>query len=273
MIRLAGLPIEIHAGVPLSSEELEYAARLEGNDAPSPETPAFRLEVVGEPPFEAREEDAPPPGEPARLEWVSERLRLAHRGLRAELDPGRRSGVLFRTTTGPSSLELTLKVAVAACLPLEGGICLHAAGIVIGGRAHVFFGPSGAGKSTLSGLSPFPVLSDEMVAIEGPAPFRVRATGFWGTLDRVDAPRGDYPLAGLYELGKGDRFHLEPLEAGAAFRRLLGVALVPPGPALWSSALGVVGLLCRAVPVRRMTWSLTEDPWERLPGANEAKQE
>jgi hypothetical protein len=37
--------------------------------------------------------------------------------------------------------------------------------VVVDGRGVAFFGPSGAGKSTIAGTSPYPVLSDEMVAI------------------------------------------------------------------------------------------------------------
>jgi hypothetical protein len=128
---------------------------------------------------------------------------------------------------------------------------LHSAGVVIDGRAALFFGVSGAGKSTIADLLGGPLLSDELVAIQGD---HARATGFWGTLDRDDAPRGAFPLHALVDLGRGDDVQLQRLDAHHARRRLLLATVVPPHPRLWMHALRVVERLSRG-RVFHLAWT------------------
>jgi hypothetical protein len=268
VIRLAGVSFRVEPASALTQLERRYLDGLE-RAAGSPDDdlgnrPVFHLDIAPGKIGIAAEGNRPEPGLPAQIEWVGGRVRIRHRGYEAELDPAGCRGTYLREGPEPYGLEIALKVALACRLPLEGGLPLHAAGISIDGRGHVFFGPSGAGKSTLSALSPFPVLSDEMVAVTGPAPFFVEATGFWGTLDRNDAPRGKFPLQALYELQKGHTFALERMSPSVAFRRLMEVILVPPAPELWSAVMGVAGRLCQAVPVYRMTWSPSGPPWEEI---------
>jgi hypothetical protein len=268
VIRLAGVSFRVEPASALTKLERRYLDGLEQAAGP-PENdlgnrPVFHLVIAPGKLEIAAGGKRPEPGLPAQIEWADGRARVRHHGFEAELDPAGCRGTYSREGPEPFGLEIALKAALACRLPLEGGLPLHAAGIAIEERGHVFFGPSGAGKSTLSGLSPFPVLSDEMVAVTGPAPFSVEATGFWGTLDRNDAPRGKFPLKALYELHKGSTFALERLAPSAAFRRLMEVILVPPAPELWSAVMEVAGRLCQAVPVYRMTWSPSEPPWEEI---------
>jgi hypothetical protein len=109
------------------------------------------------------------------------------------------------------------------------------------------------------------VLSDELVAVvRDDGQFALEATGFWGTLGQGDAPPGTFPLTALVELAKGDRFALDLLSPREALRRLVGVTLVPPGPPLWTAALGVIGRLAAAVPCYRMAWAKDEPPFAAL---------
>jgi hypothetical protein len=224
--------------------------------------PPFCLRLVSDPlwpdtPF-------PPAPAPAAVDWFDGQVRVLHRDFQARLDPARASGTLFRRTQSSFALEIALRVALAARLPLVGGLPLHAAGLVLDGRGIVFFGPSGSGTSTLASLSPHPVLSDELVAVTPGPPFGVARTGFWGTLGQGNAPDGTFPLAALLELEKGPRCRFDRLTSLAALRRLLTVTLVPPGPPLWSAALDVLGRLVASVPVLRMAWSPASPPWADL---------
>jgi len=198
-------------------------------------------------------------------------VRASHRAFVAELDPFGCRGSLFRDGTWAFPLEITLRTAMACRLPLAGGIPLHSAGLVLDGSGVAFFGASGAGKSTLSGMSPHPVLSDEVVAIvhagTARSAFALVTTGFWGTLGWANAPRGLYPLRALIELDKGPSFRLDPLAPREAVRRLISSCLLPPAPPLWSHALTAIGRMARAVPVYRMAWSPAEPPWESLRAA------
>jgi hypothetical protein len=150
-----------------------------------------------------------------------------------------------------------------ARLPLVGGLPLHAAGAVIGGRAVGFFGPSGAGKTTLADTCPETVLSDELVAIApGASPTLVRS-GFWGE-GRGPDRAGGAPLAALVSLDRGPAFELSRLQPMDALRSLLASVPVPLGPPLWSRALAVAGDTVSRVPVYRMKWTPSDPPWDRL---------
>ena len=132
------------------------------------------------------------------------------------------------------------------------------------GRGVVFFGPSGAGKTTVASTSPFPVLSDELVAVAPGRPFDLVRSGFWG--EGGPGGRRRAPLALLVDLAKGPTLRLTRLRPAEAAGRVLGSVPVPHAPPLWSRALAVVADLVQRVPVYRMEWSPYEPPWERLAG-------
>ncbi len=266
MLFLAGLGFRIEPEAGLTDAERAALARLGSmGPIPAPDSraagQAFPLRLAREAPW--LEQKVIPEG-PAAVDWADDRVRVRHAQFLAEIDPFRPSGVLFRRTPASFPLEISLRVALSSRLPLVGGVPLHAAGLVIDDRAVVFFGPSGAGKSTLAGLSPYPVLSDELIAVVPASPFDVVHAGFWGTLGEGRAPAGPHRLGALVELERGPRFRVEPMTPRVALRRLLGVALVPTGPPLWASTLEVLARLSQAVPSYRMAWSPSWVPWVEI---------
>jgi hypothetical protein len=230
------------------------------------ESSPFRLQIVGEP-WAPRQRDAAP-GHTAEVEWEGGLVHVRHPTFLAVIDPSERTGRLWRGTREAYPLEITLRVALSSCLPFDGGLPIHAAGLVAEAGGLVFFGPSGAGKSTLAGLSPWPVLSDELVAVvpspSSPTGFALVKTGFWGTLGEGNPPAGACPLAAIVELDKGRPFALERLSPTTALRRLIPSVLVPSGPPVWEAALAVLGRAVARVPAYRMTWSPDEPPWAAL---------
>jgi hypothetical protein len=267
VLSLGGLSFAVEPEGALSAAEKQSLARLGADRPANPASGLFRIQISPEPLAASRDPADQPERAPALVEWVDDRVLLTHRQFAAELDPARGSGRLFRRTEDAFPLEITLRVALASRLPLEGGLPLHAAGILMNGRGLAFFGPSGAGKSTLASLSPYPVLSDELLAVVPGRPFDVMRTGFWGTLGAGDAPPGAFPLQALIELDQGPRFELTRLSPRAALRRLLGVIMVPVGPPLWTAALAAAGALLKRVPAYRMTWSPAAPPWDDLKSA------
>ena len=290
MIRLGGLAFEVVPADALSPAERRSLARLppdEPRRATGPAVapgvsqsaspgPASGVEdaASGAASFVLELRDGPlTPGEdtlalddaPAAVDWARHRVTVRHRRLEAELDPAAGTGWLRRDPSVGWPLEVTLRTALAARLPLEGGLPLHAAGLVVEGRGLVFFGPSGAGKSTLAAASPHPVLSDEMVAIvpRRPDGYELTGTGFWGTFDGSEAGADGFPLACVVELGRGPRARLDPIDSRTALRRLVAATLVPPGPPLWSAALGAIGRLVSEVPTFCLAWS-PEEPWAAI---------
>ncbi len=264
MLSLGGLSFAVEPEEALSPAERQALEQLGASASARPSASPFRILISREPLGTPGEAGALPERAPALADWAEGRVRVTHGHFASELDPLGLKGRLYRQSDQAFPLEITLRVALASRLPLEGGLPLHAAGLLMNGRGLAFFGPSGAGKSTLAGLSPHPVLSDELLAVVPGRPFDVVRTGFWGTLGRSDAPPGAFPLQALIELDKGLRFRLVRLSPREALRRLLGVIMVPIGPPLWSAALAVAGRLASQVPVYKMTWSPSSPPWDEL---------
>jgi hypothetical protein len=254
--RLGGIAFEVGPDELLEPVERAVLSKLDRGEGA-----ARRLRLMLEKP-------PPPPlgreGSTAIVECEQDVVSITHPAFTARIDPGQATASLTRDPRVPFALALTLRTAMMARLPLEGGVALHAAGIVRGGQGVAFFGPSGAGKSTLAALSPHPVLSDELVAVVRGQAFGLAATGVWGTLGERPAPPGIHPLGALVELAKGPRFALERLAPAVARRRLLLVAMVPLAPPLWAAALQVTAALAEAVPVYRMAWTPAEPPWRAL---------
>jgi len=206
----------------------------------------------------------PPYGEAAEIVSAGGDLEIRHHEFVASTQLSRRQGSIARRTAAGFPLEISLRTAMCALLPGSGGVALHAAGLEIAGRGLVFFGPSGAGKTTLANASPFPVLSDELVAVTG-RPWRLCSTGFWGEMSRDVGPmRQPLPLAALVELRKGDELRIEAMEKAAIVKQLVKVLVVPLETELWNTGLRVLGELAASIPVLRMSWSPETPPWGKL---------
>ena len=257
-----GQPFTVRCQEEFSPDELATMDRL-GERVPVRPLGDFVLDVV---PPEGRTERRLGPDGAGTMTWTRDRLVLEHRFFTAELDPEAARGSLRRDGPDPFPLLSVLRAALGCWLPLRGGMLLHSAAMVIRGEAVVFYGQSGAGKSTLSATSPFPVLSDELVAVVAGDGFHAAATGFWGDFACPEAPRGRYRLKALVELGKGPVFSLDRVRSADAARSLLGVLLVPMGLPLWSATLGNVHRLCREVPAYRMEWRPDAPSWEAIEG-------
>ena len=266
MLLLGGVAFRIEPEDVLHPAELGVLQKLGRVAAVSPGAEAtgapFVVRIVPDPPWG---HEPPPPAAPAAVSWEHGRVRLRQASFLAELDPQASTALLHRRTREGFALEVTLRTALSCRLPLNGGLPLHAAGLVLGDRAVVFHGPSGAGKSTIAAASPGPVLSDELVAVVPGTEWRAVATGFFGTQEATLAV-GAAPLAALIELDQGP-YRLERVDARRALTRLALATLVPLAPPLWSAALGAIGHLAREVPCYRMAWSLEDPPFARLADA------
>jgi hypothetical protein len=260
--RAGGVRFSAGPDAALLPAEREAIGRLDDDEGEGAHAP-FRIELVEAPPWTSDDPALFPQWEPAVQRWVGERLLCSHRSFTAEIDPFSGSARLHRREERAYPLEAVIRTAMMARLPLLGGLPFHAAGVVALGRGVVFFGPSGAGKTTVAATSPFPVLSDELVAVAPGHPFDLVRSGFWGErpAGRRAAPA---PLALLVDLAKGPAFRLTRLRPAEAAGRVLGSVPVPLAPPLWSCAVAVVAELVGRVPVHRMEWTPAEPPWERL---------
>lgn len=253
-VTVAGSPFVLTPAESLTDPEREALQRLVTEDS------ADRPFVLHVRDTHLDLRDAPVDGEPAAIEADGDRVLVVHDRFAGVLEPFAYRGELHRGGVREAfALQLVLRTALGCRLPLEGGLLVHSAGVVIDGGAYLFHGVSGAGKSTLASFMR-EVLSDELVAVQRG---RARATGFWGTLDSMDAPAGDYPLRATIELARGDGVSLAPLPLRKAMRALLRVAVVPPQPRLWSAAMEVVAELANA-PAFRLAWKPSEENAARV---------
>jgi hypothetical protein len=263
--RAGGVRFSVGPEPALLPAEREAIARLDpdpGDDAQDP----VRVELVEAPPWTSDDPALFPRWEPAVQRWSDGRLLCSHRSFTAEIDPFSGRVRLQRREERAYPLEAVVRTAMMARLPLLGGLPLHAAGVAVDGRGVAFFGPSGAGKTTIASTSPFPVLSDELVAVAPGRPFALVRSGFWGE-GPAGGQGGPVPLALLVDLARGPALRLTRLRPAEAAGRLLASVPVPLAAPLWSRAVAVAAELVREVPVDRMEWAPAEPPWERLAGA------
>jgi len=260
IIGAGGVVFSVEPESALTAEERDALLRLDpagpGSGRP------FVIELVEDPPWTSTDEALFPRWEPAVQRWSGDRLLASHRSFVAEIDPAQGRARLYRRETRAYPLETVVRTSMMARLPLEGGLPLHAAGVVVEGRGVAFFGPSGAGKTTLAASSPYPVLSDELVAVAAAAPFSLVRSGFWGEGSGEAAAAA--PLAALVALDKGPRTALERLSFPDAVRRAVGSVTVPLAPPLWAAALRVLGQVATEVPVYRLEWTPDRPPWDEV---------
>jgi hypothetical protein len=260
--RAGGVRFSVEPEKALTAAEREGLARLDPDDPRSGE-PVFEIRLSEAPPWTSSDPALFPQWEPAVLRWSGDRLLSSHRSFTAEIEPSPGRALLHRRETRAYPLETVVRTAMMARLPLLGGLPLHAAGVVMDRAGVAFFGPSGAGKTTVAATSPFPVLSDELVAVVPGSPFALVRSGFWGESGPAGHQAGA-PLAALVDLAKGSSFSLARLSPVEAARRIVASVPVPLAPPLWARALAVVADLVQRVPVYRMEWTPAEPPWERL---------
>jgi hypothetical protein len=256
-----GLRFAAEPDARLSPAEREALLRLDPD--PGGAAPPFEIELASAPPWTSDDASLFPRWQPAVQRWSGERLFVSHESFVAEIDAIGSRARLHRREERAYPLETVIRTSLMARLPLEGGLPLHAAGVVLRGRGVAFFGASGAGKTTLAATASDPVLSDELVAIAPGRPFSLVRSGFWGE-GRPSAGTAPAPLSLLIDLDRGDELKLERLRPAVAAARILASVPVPHASALWRRALGVVAELVQATPVVRMAWSPQAPPWAEL---------
>jgi len=141
-------------------------------------------------------------------------------------------------------------------LAREGGLLVHACGVVRGREAQLFCGPSGAGKTTIARLMleapDLRVLSDDRIAI------RPTESGFcaYGTPWHGDAPLSlsdSAPLRAIHLIHRAPGIEVGALQGAAAAGAVLGNAFAPlHDPVSAERSLGLAARLADRVPILRL---------------------
>ncbi len=161
----------------------------------------------------------------------------------------------------PAPLETFLTAICAGRLLEDQGFLLHAAAILHGEEALVFFGPSGSGKSTVAELIGKGVITDEIAVIRRDGGgYRISAVPWRG--QRLSAP-----LAGLFRLRKGQSTEFAPLSPSQAVRHLLPSVFFHSAEAdEVNRFLKIAQDLVKQVPCYEMCFTPDGSFWGSIPG-------
>ncbi len=177
------------------------------------------------------------------------------------------AGKAFLEIAPEADIENFLRVLYARLCLREGGLLLHAAGVVRDEAGFVFFGPSGSGKTTTARLSPgHTILSDDLVIVKiDDGGVRVHGVPFRG--DFADAPRVNRraDLRGLFTLVKAAEHAVSPLPPPEAIARLLSCVPFVMTDARRARRAMEIGLqITERVPVRALHFRLDSGFWGLL---------
>ena len=109
------------------------------------------------------------------------------------------------------------------------GLLMHASGVVIEGRAYIFFGVSGSGKSTVAKLSePYAVLSDDLVVIKRTdGRYKCFGIPYWGDMKHSKGINASFEIKGLFNLVKDTTVYLERLTKIQALSEIVAIPDIP----------------------------------------------
>ncbi|HKB08990.1 MAG TPA: hypothetical protein VKF61_11975 [Candidatus Polarisedimenticolia bacterium] len=166
-------------------------------------------------------------------------------------------------------LENFLRVLTAAYILEQGGMLLHASGVVRGGVAHLFFGPSGRGKTTVTLLSPGDVvLSDDLsLIVRNGERFEAAGIPFGMAHHRTPDTRDSFPIASLNSLVQAPDVCREPLTGARALAEICAsLPFVMQETGQSRKALDVAGRLLEAVPSYRLRFRKEPSFWDVIEG-------
>ena len=193
------------------------------------------------------------------------RLRIRRLDFDGEVDLERGTASL-RCRPRPLSVDGFLRVCFSLMLIRRGGLLLHAATVVSGGRAHAFTGPSGAGKTTVCRLSgERTVLTDETTIVRpNGRGFLADGNPFPGELDR-HGPNAAFPLASVNLLVQDTATSATPLPRDEAVRTLLANTFLHARDSeLGALAFAAACAVAERVPVRRLRFARDPSLWEAV---------
>ncbi len=184
------------------------------------------------------------------------------------LDPAdRRASVSLVEETGAlfdRGLENFLRIMTANLIVERGGFLLHGAGVVRGGRAHVFFGPSGSGKTTVTSMSPDDVvLSDDLtLVIRGAAGYEAAGIPFGLAHHRIPDTSESFPIASLNRLVQSREVRRERLPRSRAVAEVAAsLPFVMKDARQTDRVLDVIEGALKKIPVYRLLFRKDPSFW------------
>ena len=209
---------------------------------------------------------------------LSSAITFEHNLFRVEADglsgwvdlPLNRAAFTMRSATPVAEVEYLLRVLLAIVAQRDGGMLLHAAGLVLERKAVLFFGASGSGKSTVVSLSRrAAVLSDDLVVVRPPAEpqqdsrWLAHPTPFWnGDVKRSYSDLTPAPVSAAYRLVQDRDVYLEPISRGKAVAELAASCPVVNGiPGILGRVMQTCSDFAQTVPVQRLHFRQDASFW------------
>lgn len=166
------------------------------------------------------------------------------------------------------SLENFLRVVFAHTMVPRGGFLLHGAGLVVGGKAFLFFGPSGSGKTTVTSLTPEAlVLSDDLTLLMNGDDGVVRACSvpFRGVFAPHPVSIESFPVAGFFRLIQDTTDFLEPIQGAKGVGEVVGsLPFVTDRPEMMGEVIDAVARATGSAPVFRMHFRKDRTFWDEI---------
>ncbi len=157
---------------------------------------------------------------------------------------------------GPSPLlgvETLLRLVLQTEALERGGCMVHAAAMVIDGRAHLVPGRSGSGKSTLAALAGSSLCDELCVLLPRAAGFEVHGTPWW------HGRPASAPLAAVYRL-TWESEGVTWLTKAEGLRHLASNLVLPlDEPSARASAFAAAGRIARVAPFGRLGFRKDSD--------------
>jgi len=219
-----------------------------------------------------------PSGERYRMEAINDQERRVivsyNFAICAEADPGVWRVAVKDEPDEPVDrlLDNVLRYFAARFAVQQGGVAMHAAGLLRDGKAYVLAGPSRAGKSTAVSLAGTArSLGDDLALV-------VRRSGGWAVpalpfdnSERVvhEIQPGPHPLAGIWRLHQASNTRIEHPSRGLAVASLMGVTAFPWAvPELADPLLEQVKQLIDEGKFAHLHFSKGQEFWTHLDALN-----
>lgn len=161
------------------------------------------------------------------------------------------------------SLASFLRIIYNILITREGGLILHACGIVKDNKAYIFFGPSQSGKSTVAHLSKgYTILSDDLIVVKRVnGSCKVFGTPYWDRLKESQGKKGVFEIAGLFKLVKDNKTYLKRLSYSQGLAEVLTLPGIPKELQPIDRLLNISSHLIRETPCYELHFLPNKSLW------------
>lgn len=175
-----------------------------------------------------------------------------------------------------ANIENFLRAIFAWLCLTNGGLLLHAAGVIRNGLGYVFFGPSGAGKTTTSRLAArsADIVSDDLVIIRlNNGSGTLHGVPFRGQLSEAPRANQSAPLKAMFRLRQDTAHFVEPLSHIKAVADLVASSpFVVSDLSLANRLVEVCDVMAKTLPVMQLHfkrddgfWKVIDEHFEKVP--------